>query len=319
MIKVTILLATYNGARFIGEQIDSIIKQTHTNWHLLIRDDQSSDATRQILVNYQAKYPQQITLVASSQSTLGSALNFNALLQSAKHENYIMFCDQDDYWVPDKIECTIKEMLRLERIHGLHFPLLVHTGFRYVDINLKPISSKKNFQALRLTNLNLSHMLAQNPVYGCTAMINGSLAALVDTVPAVAESHDYWIAMVASAFGKVSYLSKRTVLYRQHENNISGNYNDDAFTNRVRRIFIEKRMVNELAKKVSMVSEFKKLYNIILSKQQENLINDFINLSKDKSLSLFYRNVRNGVRKQTLGQTSLLYVSLFLFKGKTSM
>lgn len=316
MHKVTVLLATYNGEKFVNEQIDSILKQTYTNWQLLIRDDQSSDATGQIVAAYQAAYPNRIVVINNFGIKLGSALNFNALLQEAKHEAYIMFCDQDDFWIPDKIESTLREMIKLEEKYGKSFPLLVHTGFRYVDAKLRVISSKKNFRALKLANLSLSHLLAQNPVYGCTAMINRSLAMIVDTVPAVAESHDYWVAMVASAFGAISYLKKRTVLYRQHDNNVSGSFKDSTLINRFKRIFIQRKMLQDLAKKIAMAREFSVRYANYLNEEQAELVEDFIKLPKQKSLLLFYKNVRNGVRKQTLGQTSLLYISILLFKSK---
>ena len=316
MHKVTVLLATYNGAKFVTEQIDSILKQTHKNWQLLIRDDHSSDATGQILAKYQARYPQRIIVFNNYGITLGSALNFNDLLQKAKSEGYIMFCDQDDFWIPDKIESTLREMLKLESKYGESRPLLVHTGFRYVDASLRVISSKKDFQALKLPNIGLSHLLAQNPVYGCTAMINKSLANTVDTVPAVAESHDYWIAMVASAFGEISYMSKKTVLYRQHGSNISGSFKDSTFINRFKRIIIERKTLQDLGKKIAMAKEFSYRYANRLNKEQTELIDNFVDLSKHKSFLLFYRNVRNGVRKQTLAQTSLLYISMLLFKEK---
>ncbi len=314
MPKVTVLLATYNGAEFVGEQIESILRQTYTNWQLLIRDDSSSDETALILAKYQALFPDCVVVVDNYGRRLGSALNFNCLLQHAKKERYLMFCDQDDFWISDKIEFTLRQMLALEKKHGESYPLLVHTGFRYVDAGLRIIYSKNNFNALKLTNLKLSHLLAQNPVYGCTAMINRALSEIVDAVPAVAESHDYWIALVASAFGEISYLNEKTVLYRQHGNNISGSFKDSTFMNRFKRIVIERKMLQDLTRKISMAKEFSYTYADRLDDQQKLLIDNFIKLSKNKSLLLFYRNARSGVRKQTLGQTSLLYISMLLFR-----
>ena len=319
MHKVTVLLATYNGAKYVGEQIESILQQTHQNWQLLIRDDSSSDETSAILAKYAAMFPKCILIINNNGVNLGSALNFNCLLQKAKQEKYIMFCDQDDYWVANKIESTLREMLALEKKYGTEYPLLVHTGFRYVDASLRVISSKRNFRALKLANLRLSHLLVQNPVYGCTAMINKALAGLVDAVPAVAESHDYWIAMVASAFGRIGYLSEKTVLYRQHGNNISGNFNDSTFMNRFRRIVLQKKMLHDLTQKIVMAKAFSYTYASRLDEQQKKLIANFVDLAKQKSLRLFYYNVKSGVRKQTLAQTSLLYISMWLFKERKTI
>jgi len=313
MNKVVILLAAYNGAQYISEQIDSILKQTHTNWQLLVRDDQSSDGTPQILAKYQANHPGKI-VVADACTNLGSSLNFNTLLQLVKQEKYIMFCDQDDFWLPDKIERTLIEMIKLEKSYGEDYPLLVHTNFQYVDASLKLIHFKDKFSAKKITNLNLSHFLVQNPVYGCTVMINRSLADLVNNIPPAAENHDYWIAMVASAFGKIAYLKQRTILYRQHGNNKSGSFEDSSFVNRFKRIIIERTIFSSLSKKLMMAKVFKRIYNRHLTNKQVDLIDNFISLLEHKSLLLFYRNIRNGVRKQTRSQTLLLYISLLLFK-----
>src|SRR5205085_8699781 len=103
---ITILLATYNGEKYIDEQLQSLLNQTYTNWHLIIRDDNSTDGTPAILASYQQQYPEKITIMPNKGANLGSVLNFNALLTFAHNAHYIMFCDQDDQWLPDKIEVT---------------------------------------------------------------------------------------------------------------------------------------------------------------------------------------------------------------------
>jgi len=311
-IEITILLATYNGAKYVGEQIDSILQQTHTNWRLLIRDDKSTDATPQIIADYQSRYPHKIVVVEDSLSNLGGTLNFGVLLQKAKNAEYIMLCDQDDFWLPDKIEVTLAEMLRLERQYGREFPLLVHTNFHYVNSNLKVIKSREDFQATKIVDLNLCHLLAQNPVYGCTMMINNKLVLTIDGIPAIAENHDYWVAMVASAFGKISYLHKKTILYRQHGANLSGSYSDNSIVNRFRRNIVQGKSLQDARYKVKMAEIFKKKYLSLLSNNQIMVIDDFMDFSKNKHLSSVFKNLANGVRRQTRMQTLLFYVSAYL-------
>ncbi|WP_324672906.1 glycosyltransferase family 2 protein [Hymenobacter sp. GOD-10R] len=318
-IKVTILLATYNGAKYVEEQLDSILQQTHTNWELIIRDDKSSDITPRIVASYQARYPGKILIVNDDLGNLGSTLNFNALLQIASKGNakYVMLCDQDDFWLPDKVAYTLASMRTLEDCYGENFPLLIHTNFHYASTDLKIIKATKNFQASKITDLNLCHLLAQNPVYGCTTVLNRKLVEVIGDIPSVAENHDYWIAMVASAFGKIHYLDKKTILYRQHGKNISGNYNDNSLINRFKRIIIQRKPIKDAEKKVLMAEVFRSKYQSSLTVEQTLMIDDFIDFSKNKHISLVFKNLEHGVRRQTLMQTILFYISAYLAGNKS--
>lgn len=316
---VTILLASYNGAAFISEQIESILNQTYKNWQLIIRDDLSEDATVTIIKNFRQKFPAKIYLIIDDLGNLGSVKNFDVLLQNSLNAEYIMFCDQDDVWLPQKIEITLNEMVRIEQQYVLKKPILVHTNFVYVDEVLKPITSKKNYTALKAKNLDFNHLLAQNPVYGCTMMINKPLLNLVGNIPAAAENHDYWIALTASAFGKISYLKKQTILYRQHAANISGNHDNNSFKKRFKRIFFKGKNFRDAQSKIDMSIAFKDKYFNQLNTFQKKIITDFIVLASSKKISSIIKNLNNGVRRQTLSQTFLFYITLVLHKTKKTL
>jgi glycosyltransferase involved in cell wall biosynthesis len=314
--QITILLASYNGAKYIAEQIESIIKQTYTNWQLFIRDDGSTDNSVDIIKSY-CSSDARIHLITDSLGNLGSVGNFSALMQHIQHiKGYTMFSDQDDIWLPEKIETTLNAMLDLEAKHSADHPLLVYTNFVYVDESLNPIASKKDFSATKIKHLKLSHLLVQNPVYGCTMMINKKLLLLVGTIPAVAENHDYWIALTASAFGKIKYLDNKTILYRQHGKNISPHHDNNSLFKRAERIFIEKKNFEDVNFKIVMAKKFKKTYHHQLNKQQLRLIDNFLNFTFNKSFSLFIKNIKNGLRRQTLSQTILFYLTILLSKKK---
>ncbi|MHB9334492.1 glycosyltransferase, partial [Fusobacterium polymorphum] len=100
--KIEILMATYNGEKYVGEQIDSIIHQTYKNWKLLIRDDNSTDKTLEILKEYEKK-DKRIKIIEDKKGNLGFVKNFEELLNNSK-EDWVMFSDQDDYWLENKIE-----------------------------------------------------------------------------------------------------------------------------------------------------------------------------------------------------------------------
>lgn len=311
---IAILLATYNGEKYLQQQLDSLSNQTYNSWKLYVRDDHSSDDTTRILLNYQKQNQDKVFILKDNLGNLGSSQNFNTLLQIVDKERYIMFCDQDDFWLPNKIKITLDEMLKLESKFGVAHPLLVHTNFMYADTELDEIASKKNFQATKVAELSLQHVIAQNPIYGCTVMANRALLNLVKNIPVVAENHDYWIALVASALGKIYYLNEKTLLYRQHGNNVSGNYNDSSLVQRFKRIIIQKKNLRDASNKVNMAKEFRKNYQNLLSPVQIALIDDFVKLFETKSVALFLKNLRSGVRRQTVSQTFMFYTSIFLLK-----
>ncbi len=312
--KILILLATYNGEKYIAQQLESLLRQTYTNWQLLIRDDKSTDNTINILLKYKEKNTDKFFLIEDTLGNLGSVQNFNALLQYAKNAAFIMFCDQDDVWLPDKIADTLKEMIRLEQKYGTETPLLLHTNFLYVDSLLNIIESKKNFQATKIVKPIFPNVLCQNSVYGCTMMINQKLAEVTQTIPVEAENHDYWLAMVASAFGKIFYLNKRTVLYRQTGQNLSTQFNYNSLLNRFKRNVIDQSNFDDVKNKLKMALIFKNIYYSRLSESNKKAIDDFIQLSREKSLPLLIRNIKNGIRRQTFNQTLLFYLTLILLK-----
>lgn len=220
---VDILLATYNGAQYLAPQLDSILAQTFTGWRLLVRDDGSTDATPAILASYQAKFPNSITILPNEGQTLGASGNFAQLMRLADAD-YLMFCDQDDVWRPDKTELTLAAMRELEARHGTDTPLLIHTDLSVVGEDLSPVAdSLWRFQhSDPVGGTALNRLLVQNAVTGCTVMINRALSDLALPIPAEAVMHDWWLALTASAFGQIGHLPASTVLYRQHGANDVG-------------------------------------------------------------------------------------------------
>ena len=180
---VTILLATYNGEKYLSHQLESIIHQTYTNWLLIIRDDNSNDNTLSIIQQYKERYTDKIVVLENNGENKGSLFNFSALLDAAGNAEYIMFCDQDDEWKKNKIEITLAKMQEMEEQFGDRCPILIFTNFQYVDENMQVIKSKENFEINRIHNFGFAQLLAQNPVYGCTTLMNRALANKVGTVP----------------------------------------------------------------------------------------------------------------------------------------
>lgn len=311
---ITILLATYNGAKYIDQQLNSILSQTYTDWQLLIRDDGSKDDTLFIISKYIQAHPGKIWLIANEEKNGGSSHNFSVLLQHAGNAGYIMFCDQDDEWKPNKIELTLQTMKEQEALHDAECPVLIFTNFQYVDENMQVIPGKKDFEINRLGDLTFAQSLAHNPVYGCTTIMNHALADKVGTIPPQADFHDHWIALVAAAFGEVCYMKEKTVLYRQHGRNLSGSFDNDSVRKRFQRIVMQQKNMKEAKAKFIMLSAFKERYYSSLKPEKKAMMDRFLALYTHKNPFLFLKSFFAGIRCQTLAQTALLYASIFFSK-----
>ena len=223
MNQIDILLATYNGAAFLSEQLDSIEAQTHENWRLIARDDGSADDTLKILEAFRVRHPGKVVVVRDGDGNLGVGTNFSRLMERSDAP-YAAFCDQDDVWIPEKLEISLAKMRELEQEHGAELPLLVFTNLTVVDEDLSVIHpSFWKYANLRPQRCNaLNRLLLQNVVTGCTTLMNRPLVRKSVPIPEQAVVHDWWVALVVALFGTAGYIAQPTVLYRQHPQNLIG-------------------------------------------------------------------------------------------------
>ncbi|MDP2783281.1 MAG: glycosyltransferase family 2 protein [Sulfurimicrobium sp.] len=223
MKPVLILMATYNGSEFIEEQLASLRAQTYADWRLWVRDDGSTDGTVESIRRCAAQ-DERVCLLEPDGVRKGAGGSFSSLLERfAPEADYLMFCDQDDVWLPNKIEITLAGMRALEARFGVESPLLIHTDLSVTDRELNVVATSFwRFQGLNPEVKGLGRLLAQNNVTGCTMMVNRALAALASPVPSQAIMHDWWLAVVAAAFGQIGHVPQPTMLYRQHGANDTG-------------------------------------------------------------------------------------------------
>ncbi len=216
---VTILLAVYNGEKYLKDQIESLLNQTYKDIKIIIRDDGSTDKSSGIINDFCDKYPQKISCISGKPT--GSAKQNFAELLAATDDDYIMFCDQDDVWYPYKVELTLSSMKKAEA-GNKNKPVLVHTDLAVVDEKLNAISSSFfDYQKISCV-MPLPQLLVQNNVTGCTVMINRALKEKCGDIPLDCIMHDWWLALVATTFGKVDYVWESTMYYRQHSGNQVG-------------------------------------------------------------------------------------------------
>jgi glycosyltransferase involved in cell wall biosynthesis len=220
--KIDVLIAVYNGEKYVRQQIESILGQSYKNIHLWIRDNHSEDNSVNIIEDIRRQHPQQITLITSSQN-VGAIGNFAHLAQQAQAD-YIMFSDADDVWLPEKIAKTMHRMQQMEATHSNRMPLLVHTDLTVVKENLDVIHPSFWIYAFLKPKLphNLPRQLIQNQITGCTVMVNRALLDIAKPIPNDICMHDWWLGICTAAFGKCDALDEATMLYRQHGKNQVG-------------------------------------------------------------------------------------------------
>lgn len=227
--RIAVLLSTHNGERFLADQLDSILQQSHADLVILARDDGSTDGTLALLQRYRQQHSERMRLVKSQTGNLGACASYGRLIAQALESKsdlgleqaYLCFADQDDVWHPDKLKLNLQALQEIEQNGSI--AALVHSDLEVVDGNLQPVApSLAAFQGLRPRENRMGRVLVANAVTGCTVMINENLAHLAAPIPTAAVMHDWWLALVAAAAGKTVYLDAPLVKYRQHDSNTLG-------------------------------------------------------------------------------------------------
>ena len=269
---IVILLSTYNGEKYIKQQLDSLHSQTYKKFKIIVRDDKSTDNTLEILKSFDIK------LVDSNQN-LGAKKSFASLLEYAvqnSNAKYFIFCDQDDIWEKDKIEKTLKKMEEMEN-EFCNMPLLVHTDLKVVDEKLNTLSpSMWKYQNINPSSNSLNKLLIQNTITGCTMIINRKLARKCLNIASKAIMHDWWIGLVASTFGKIGYLDYSSIMYRQHGKNDTGT---------------QKYSFKYILKKIQEINEINLNKNIFQAKAFLDIFEDELD-NKTKEMLLDFTNIK---------------------------
>jgi len=228
--RVAILLPTFNGEKYLAEQLDSLIGQSYENLIVVVRDDGSIDGTVEIIRTYLGRFPDRFHLIENNNRNLGARGSFSFLMDYVlNHKKELglekaamMFCDQDDIWAGNKVELEIESMEKAEA-GDAEIPVLVHSDLEVVSDSRDLIAeSFMSYQGLEPKRNKFGQILFCNPVTGCTLLINEALAEQSLPVPETAVMHDWWLALVASAFGKLVFINQPLVEYRQHRSNTLG-------------------------------------------------------------------------------------------------
>jgi len=200
--KISVVMCTYNGERYLEEQLNSILCQSYPFYEIIITDDCSSDHTWDILLKYQQRYPN-LFFCERNTRNLGYHVNFIRSLRKASG-NFIAISDQDDIWHLDKLEVMV---------NNIGDKLLLISNSEIIDINKTSIG--KLYEKLIIADFSLEKLIWENRVYGHACMINRKVVDLIDSSIEFS-SHDYIVALICSCFGSVSVIDKELQQWRRH-------------------------------------------------------------------------------------------------------
>ncbi len=277
--KIDILMATYNGEKYLVEQLDSIINQTYHNWNLLIRDDNSTDKTLEIIQNYHKK-DKRIKILKDNKGNLGIVRNFEELLKSSESE-FIMFSDQDDIWVENKLDMYLK---MIEKIKNKGF--MIHSDAILFDKNKSNIL-KDTFISKKAINRGLENVFFNYFVQGATILISKEIKNFILPFPKEVYLHDRYIHLISELFFERIFVNKALIYYRQHGDNqigakntirelLSKRYFDERDRQLIKVIYNKYgSLLTEDKKK--LIEEYFKITDI-----EKNRFNRFLNLKKSK-------------------------------------
>ncbi len=280
MEKVQVLLSTYNGQKYLKEQIDSILKQEEVEISLLVRDDGSKDETIEILKNL-AKENKNITYIEGE--NLGPARSFMELVKQSGEFHYFAFADQDDVWNPKKIISAIHKLQDMDQ----NKPALYLSALEVVDENLNTLELKQVNG-----NFCFEGEMIKNFATGCTQVFNKALRNLIHSYcPNYLIMHDSWITRVCYAVGgNVIIDEKAFIQYRQHEGNVLG-YQDEGFQKLKRQFKVA--FLDNIRMRVNIAKELKNGYEEMLTENAREVIDNLIAYPENKKAKMWLLKNKN--------------------------
>lgn len=299
--RVNVLLSTFNGERFLPVLLDSLLRQTHTDWLLSVRDDGSSDGTLEILKTYFSSFP---GMRVSEGANIGVVDSFFALLQEGDPGcDFFAFCDQDDIWHPDKLTDAVRWLGKVDP----RVPALYCSRVEYVDEALKHLGFSKI-----PSRPGFGNALVENISAGCTLVMNALGRKLIlSSLPGGALMHDWWCYLVVSCFGTILYDSTPQVRYRQHERNAVGGTSNRFlhFTRRANRFL---RDSSRLFRVTDQARVFDRCFGDRLDSKNAAILEGFLRSKSGIPPRFRYALSPMGVWRQSMVDTLILRILILL-------
>jgi glycosyltransferase involved in cell wall biosynthesis len=260
---ISVAIATYNGGQFLKDQLNSIYNQTYKNIEVIITDDCSTDGTLEILEEYSQKYGLNYYI---NEKNLGVVKNFERALSLCGGE-YIALADQDDIWLPEKIQNLVNEIGNYSLIFS--DAILVDTYGNKIAESLKKVSNY-----IADTETPFLQLFYRKNIYGCTMFFRKELLQKALPIPDDVGQHDWWLPIVAAKNRGIKYLDRRLMFYRQHKNNISGDVKDHIIFYKLLRLFMSEHR------------EKRKKFRARIKKDIEASLNSSLPLEDDERVML---------------------------------
>jgi glycosyltransferase involved in cell wall biosynthesis len=287
---VDILMSTYNGEKYLNEQINSIINQTHTNWKLIIRDDGSTDNTTNIIEEYCKALPNKIFYINDEKGNVGYRNSFYLLLFQST-ANYIMFADQDDYWHHDKLK-TMLDFAGRQTDQITRKPLLICSDLSICDENLNIIEESYFKHINHQPKLGAQSTLLASHLHGCTFLFNRALLneciSLSNNKDLLNDyeikGHDNFMSTICAIVGNILYLNIPLIKHRVHDSSIEGfsKSNKQSLIIQLKTVikyglnnkaYRDKLFNRKIKESVQIISRLQKTTKHFISKEYTNLLN----------------------------------------------
>ena len=292
---ITILLSTYGNSPFLPEFLNSLQQQTMKGFQLVYR----SDGIDSMPPECRTRLPG--TTKLADETHYGVVGSYGKLINDAPVSDYYMLADQDDIWHREKIEKTFAAMKQAEEKWGKETPILIHSDLRVVDSSLSCIAeSMIRFQSLAPQKSTLRELLIQNNVTGCTVMFNQALRDLA-RIPSEAVCHDWYLALIAAAFGKIIFVNEPLIDYRQHRDNVYGAVPRQKL---LKKLFQRQLLRKKLRATQKQAAAFGARFSGRLSPEQHRLVNAWAeHLHESSYMKRLFNAWRWGFRKNDLLRT----------------
>lgn len=274
---INILMSTYNGAKYITQQLDSIFTQQYSDYKLYVRDDGSSDETLNILYEYQKQLNEPDKMVICKGENIGFCKSFFQLLSMSNEGEYWAFCDQDDVWYDNKLGRAAKWLQQQDDT----IPLLYHSGIMFADKDLNP----KGVYRIKNYNYDFQKALTSNVFYGFSMVINSQMRnCLLQCDSNEILYHDWFAAIIATGFGKYYFSDEVDSVHRIHETNTSP-------TSIIKKLPLIKKLFTDDLFYTRNAIEFKKHFYDNLNIDEQELLDLFdvrVNKWKKAITKAFY-------------------------------
>lgn len=278
---ISVAIATYNGSKFLEEQLNSILNQTIVPREIIVVDDCSTDNTIQIIHKFQKKHTNIYLYV--NDTNCGPIQTFKRAILKCNYD-FISLCDQDDIWELNKLQRCYEELLIINVVNK---PCMVFSDLKMIDVfgnEMEP--SFWGVQGYNPRKFNLKQLLIGNIVTGCSIMMNRNMKEEISKMPVnKIMMHDHWIALIAYSKGNFKIIYEKLIKYRIHQTSVTLK-SKISFSQRLKlfsNVFFDSKR-EYLSNNISQAESFYNIYNLQLSNDINKIFENFIYLKNKNSL-----------------------------------